>query len=454
MGQYQTFPGAVGSSRTLEKLEALRLPSLAGKRFLDVGCNEGFFCGYASWDGAARSVGIDQNAASIEKAKQRFPKCDFLNRSWEELPAGPFDVILLASALHYAKDQPALVNALMGRLAPDGLLVLEIGLHPAPARKWVRVKRGIDKRLFPTMAKVHEMLRHHAWKIVGDSVAQSGDPIPRIVVHVRRRRPIAYLLMEPSGYGKSTIARGVFQPAAVQLVGADRLIEWISQGRIRASTALTAAVQQQDYHRSRIDVVVRRIFENGLLDDYVELVVQHAGTGDFVLDGYVPAEHHKAVIRRLTDKGYMPVHLAWEGVGAPAMASADIEERARAYFTHLGGTPPSPTRKLMPFKGARVLTDEVTVQNDVLTVRGWALNAKGLAPSLLVLDVAGKRHVFERYDRHPRPDVKKHYSLAHANCGYVLSVPLEQPANAEQLEGKISLYAGDSLGELSGPFTK
>jgi hypothetical protein len=54
MTQYQSFPGVKGASESLAKLRALRLPSLQGKRFLDVGCNEGFFCGYARFDGAVR----------------------------------------------------------------------------------------------------------------------------------------------------------------------------------------------------------------------------------------------------------------------------------------------------------------------------------------------------------------------------------------------------------------
>ena len=120
MAQYQSFPDATGDSRTLEKLKALKLPDLAGRDFLDVGCNEGFFCGFAKFAGAQRSVGIDRSAAFIARARQRFPACDILERDWNRLPEGPFDVVLLASALHYADDQAALVHRLVDLLAPDG----------------------------------------------------------------------------------------------------------------------------------------------------------------------------------------------------------------------------------------------------------------------------------------------------------------------------------------------
>src|ERR1044072_741458 len=57
--QYQSFPGAAGDSQSLQKLKPLHIPALKGRSFLDVGCNEGFFCGYARFDGAERVVGID-----------------------------------------------------------------------------------------------------------------------------------------------------------------------------------------------------------------------------------------------------------------------------------------------------------------------------------------------------------------------------------------------------------
>ena len=90
MAQYQTFPGAPGDSLTLDKLKRLSLPELQGKRFLDVGCNEGFFCGFAAFAGAAHSVGIDRSRGFIDRARQRFPSCEFHARGWDDLPEGDF----------------------------------------------------------------------------------------------------------------------------------------------------------------------------------------------------------------------------------------------------------------------------------------------------------------------------------------------------------------------------
>src|SRR3546814_14867320 len=134
MTQYQSFPDASGDSRTLEKLKALKLPELGGLGFLDVGCNEGFFCGFAKFQGASRAVGIDQSRAFIERARARFPACEFHQQGWEQLPDGLFDVILLASALHYADDQAALMHRLVERLTPNGVLVLELGIASSEKR--------------------------------------------------------------------------------------------------------------------------------------------------------------------------------------------------------------------------------------------------------------------------------------------------------------------------------
>src|SRR3546814_15909738 len=101
------------------------LPGLGGCCFRDVGCNGGFFCGFAKFQGASRAGGIDQSWAFIERARARFPACEFHQQGWEQLPDGLFDVILLASALHYADDQAALMHRLVERLTPNGVLVLE-----------------------------------------------------------------------------------------------------------------------------------------------------------------------------------------------------------------------------------------------------------------------------------------------------------------------------------------
>jgi hypothetical protein len=78
---------------------------------------------------------------------------------------------------------------------------------PSGKSEWVRVKRSIDERLFPSRGKLGEILENYAWKIVGYSVQQAGDPMRRYVVHVRRQKPFVFLLLAPPASGKTTLAR-------------------------------------------------------------------------------------------------------------------------------------------------------------------------------------------------------------------------------------------------------
>ena len=331
---YQSFPEARGSSNSLEKLKALRLPPLAGKSFLDVGCNEGFFCGFAKFQGAARVVGIDNNPTSIAAAQARFPDCEFLERSWDELPEGEFDVILLASALHYAADQPALIKRLIDRLSPTGTLVLELGIAPGAGDAWVKVTRAIDEREFPTRAKIEGLLADYAWKKIGASVPQAGDPIPREVIHVLKRVPIAYLLMQPSAHGKTTISNTLFREAKIPSVSGDRLLYLAANGMIKAPAGIEA-ILTKDFSSGRIDVSVREIFNRKFAEEYVDLWLRDAGDGDFAFDGFIPREHQPEIVSILVRKGYLPVRLEWDRIADGPSSAVHVETAAARYRDHL-----------------------------------------------------------------------------------------------------------------------
>jgi hypothetical protein len=75
-------------------------------------------------------------------------------------------------------------------------------------------------------------------------------------------------------------------------------------------------------------------------------------------------------------------------------------------------------------------------------------------PAILALDIDGKRHVFEGYEVALRPDVQRHYALPHASCGYQLALPVGESVDPSQINKRVSLYGGQSLDALSGPFRK
>lgn len=430
MAQYQSFPDATGDSRTLEKLKALKLPDLAGRDFLDVGCNEGFFCGFAKFAGAQRSVGIDRSAAFIARARQRFPACDFLERDWNRLPEGPFDVVLLASALHYADDQAALVHRLVDLLAPDGLLILELGIVSAPENAWIEVERGIDRRSFPTMEKLREVLDGYAWKWMGKSVSQDGDPVARHVVHVSRRRPLAYLLMQPPAYGKTTISGELFPAAGIPVVSGDRVIADIARGMAGASRSLVEVVSRR-YSPFRIDEAVRRVFDAGAGPELVRLWANEAGGRDFALDAYIPPEQHGQVETALVGLGYLPVQLSWNRAGPVLLPAEKIEECADAFYRTMGmeGAP----RPAPPRPATRGFVDRVALEGDVLRIRGWVFDAAAGPPSAVAVKFRGQRYEMDTFEAQSRPDVQKYLDLGHADFGFSATVRIPGVARLEDL---------------------
>jgi SAM-dependent methyltransferase len=233
-GQYQSFDDAKGGSKSGEKLRALRLQllrnrhnetrPLKGLSVLDIGCNEGFFCGEALRQGARRVVGIDMSKGFLDRARQRFPDAEFQHGSWWDLPNEKFDVILFLSAIHYEPRQRALLEKLATHLTPTGTLVLECGVQGPLGKSWQAVRRHDGVRRYPTFPMLRqELLRPFAARFIGASVLQGGDPVPRSVFHCTLREAMALLVIGPSGIGKSTLAFD-FEDRNIPLMQTDRLL--------------------------------------------------------------------------------------------------------------------------------------------------------------------------------------------------------------------------------------
>jgi SAM-dependent methyltransferase len=215
---YQSHDGTGADSDSAKKLIALQLPQLIGKSFLDIGCNEGFFCNQAKQKGASRVVGIDQDKSSVEKAKSLYPGIEFLCQSWAKLPAGPFDVILHSSAMHYAADPYQHIKRIHEALADDGLFILECGIapfnHPMESGVyelggafWERANRNFDTVFHPSEALLRSsLLIDFSVRAAGLSVVQRGDPFPRKVFHCRKFKPIVLLIGGAGHAGKTTFA--------------------------------------------------------------------------------------------------------------------------------------------------------------------------------------------------------------------------------------------------------
>lgn len=333
MPGYQTFPYQPGASDSLNKLTLLRIPALTAKSFLDVGCNEGFFCGYALFDGSRKVVGVDVNEQAINSAKQNFPGCNFFVQSWDDLsPDEEFDVILCSSALHYAKDQESLIHLLAGKLSQNGVLILEVGISPGNGLDWVEVKRSIDSRLFPTRNKINKILSRYAYKYMGESSLQIGDPIPRSVFHVRKKKPYAFLLMQDPGAGKTTIRNTLFHEQ--KIISGDALILNIASGKLHCEKNFQEFIAN-GLNTAKIDMMVRSIFSSQWWRSYLETVLSISSKSTFVYDGYIPASYHEIVTEFFQANGFFPVNLCWSNPNALGDLGVRTKAEARKYALYL-----------------------------------------------------------------------------------------------------------------------
>ena len=216
---YQSFKKGAGSSNSTAKLEALNLPDLKGKSFLDLGCNAGFFCNHALEQGASRVVGVEKAKKYIEPARAQMPDAEFISSDWSDFQTDEkFDVIINLSAFHYAKDPSALLRKIHDMLTPNGVFVFEGGVVQQNLYAlWIPVTRGVGTVWYPTR-KLWEsvLLKDFSFRYIGPSVTQKGDALPRVVYHCQRRMRSWTLVSGKRNEGKSTYA---------STISADNLVE-------------------------------------------------------------------------------------------------------------------------------------------------------------------------------------------------------------------------------------
>jgi len=317
--QYQSFLGKKGASDSYSKLGRLDLPNLKGKSFLDVGCNEGFFCGVAHYAGAARVVGIDINIDFIERAKQRFPAINFECLSWEDdlTKFGNFDVILLASAIHYADDQPGLIRKLLSRLSNRGILVLELGMVSADEDKYIDVERKPGEvRSYATIKALEKVLDGYVFRIIGRSVEQNGDPVPRWVLHVTRRRPTIILFDAPSFSGKSSLVRLISEPSGDKIdefhtIAIDLIFRDIDESTEKKYPDHQNVIRKISDFKKSVSIFANHIMDmlgrESMIADFVRFVLDINITDASLIlwDGYIPEKYQRKIRDELVSEGYV-----------------------------------------------------------------------------------------------------------------------------------------------------
>ncbi len=315
--RYQTFHGA-GSSDSPAKLAALRLeeleqspglPPLHGKRVLDLGCNEGFFCRTAVEQGATRVLGVDQSRDAIEAARRQVPEAEFLEASWWEVHSGTFDVILFLSAIHYESRPCELLRHLSTLLSPEGTLILECGMWDhAPRQGWQAVNRHDGLKRYPTRSYLQNtLLADYAWRAIGPSVEQAGDPIDRYVYHCRRRKPAVILLHGESRIGKSTIARAIEHDQNVY--STDDLLHQLFHGAHYAGLRIRDAIARtcRDGPPVTASEMIEVIAGLDLIGDFGDLLVEELplDLDVAIVEGHALSnpDLREHLIRKLRDRG-------------------------------------------------------------------------------------------------------------------------------------------------------
>lgn len=338
---YQThIPGAPGTSDSLKKLKRLRLPEkLAGKSLLDIGCSEGFFCGVAAGRGASRVVGLDASAPALEFARARYtdPAIAWLHQRWDDLPAGPFDVILWTSGMHYEPDPARMLDRIADRLAPDGLFVLECGVSHGGTREMVLVQRQGDARWVPTEEFLTgQLLKRFAFRQVAPPELQPGDPIRRAVYHCRRRLPLVLLARGAPHHDKLSFARQ-FAPAATKLMGVDSFVYRILIAE-HAHGALGPFIKA-NYKENDLAALYDGIDRAGLTAEYAACFADAVAPSDeaVIIEGYMTDAQAAALAARLEGRAVVwdARRLEAQAATAPAVQARDPAATAEA---------PAPTR--------------------------------------------------------------------------------------------------------------
>lgn len=293
---YQTHDASnPGMSDSQRKLERLVIPeNLSGRRMLDIGCNEGFFCGLGAARGAAAVVGIDYDGPRLKFAREMYndPRIQFRHQTWAQLPDGKFDLVLWTSAMHYELDHVGVLRNIARCLTPDGMLILECGAVASPDKRMSLVHRHSDVLYYPTLPLLREQLDSmFAVTEVGEPEIAPGDPIPRHVFHCRSKPPVVLLATEGS-LGATIIGKASgANPQSVTVAG---LVADMARSQVAKSEVVAAVCAAGG---GSTEQVLDGLESKGLMTAFVELLFRPIVSRD--MPTVLIAPEHEALQREL-----------------------------------------------------------------------------------------------------------------------------------------------------------
>ena len=126
------------------------LPSVQGRRVLDLGCGAGQLALHLATAGAAEVIGIDlsERMLKLARAERAHPRVSYQRVAIEDVTFPPerFELVTSSLAFHYVADYAGLARRIGGWLAPGGVLVYSTE-HPIytarlPHHGWVLDQQG------------------------------------------------------------------------------------------------------------------------------------------------------------------------------------------------------------------------------------------------------------------------------------------------------------------------
>lgn len=283
--------GAPAQVDSFHKLSRLQMPNdLRGKKVLDIGCNEGFFCKQALNRGASYVVGIDANPDVIKTAKDLYgsDSVEFISKSWNELPKEQFDLILWTSAMHYELNPESVLENISNLLTDNGLFILECGVHSQCRNEMIRTSRHDGTLWYPSMGFLEKLFEDTklSYRHVGQPELVGADPVPRSVFHCHRVRPTIFLVVGESKSGKSYLAHQL-RYSATKIISLDWFIARIYHSKyshIELDNYIKITTNKDD-----LSGIYTGIDNDGFTEIYIDQILKSISKSDrlVIIEGFM-----------------------------------------------------------------------------------------------------------------------------------------------------------------------
>jgi hypothetical protein len=205
-------------------------------------------------------------------------------------------------------DQWEFLNLVQERLAPGGLFILECGTIKSQIPRYHYIRRTTFTK-HVTSALLKQLLSPFEVKTMGQSVDQSGDPVPRFVYHCHKRQPTALIVGGESSSGKSYLGRALSSGEQVGTLRMDELIPSLKH----CPNPLVASLFQEYFGSGKgLEGVSHAVISAGLVKEFSSAVadlIPNCFTvvvieGQVFTDGRI----RQSLANQLIERGFM----CWE----------------------------------------------------------------------------------------------------------------------------------------------